>query len=91
MADKYGVEDFEVIVEVLWKKYQEISSYGEGEVYEDFDSPYYWGLPRRIANKIRGDAVDIIQGELEMLFSYPRSKAQFRKSLRESLFILASM
>lgn len=88
MADRYGVEDFEVIVEVLWNRLKEIRRYKNGEVYATFDYPDYWGLPRRIINSLPGEAVDRIQDELERPDDFS-TKVQFRNALKYSLFLLA--
>jgi hypothetical protein len=98
-ADKYGVNNFETMVNHLWEKRKEykegIKKNGCPECKNKdctherhFDYPDYYDLPKRILNKLRGDAVDNIQHFFDEI-DPNITKAEFKRKLRETLFLLA--
>lgn len=87
MKDKYGVKLFEEMVEILWKNR---NAELRDETYGyNFDYPDYGGLPKRISNRLSGEAVDRIQDELCFPDDLFKSKAVFKRKMRELLFLLA--
>lgn len=74
------------MVDFLWSNRKNLlNEYNEWE----FDYPNYGGLPKKISNKLSGEAVDRIQN----LFQFPdrlNTKAKFRSEMRDALFLLAS-
>ena len=88
MADKYGVQIFEDMIEFLWSNRENLKADKiDGHYY--FDYPNYGGLPKRISNKLSSEVVDRMQELLYDLDYLFQNKLRFRKLMRESLFLLA--
>lgn len=83
-GDQYGNLAFEEIVNCLWEN----KSQTEEEHYV-FDYSTYGGLPGRISRQLRSDAVDVIQEFYQKYNISGMNKRQFRKGLKEALFLLA--
>lgn len=85
MKDEFGIALFEQIIDALWEKRAQVK---EEDYY--FDYPEYGGLPKKVAHRLMSDVVDAIQEvyDEEGMRQF-RTKAQFRKFMKERFFPLA--
>jgi len=89
--DKYGVKLFEELVDSLWARRKLLLKEAKKDPDVDgwFGYPDYWGIPKRVKIQLGSEAVDRIQWITDMTFDCQITKAQFKKDLRHSLFLLA--
>lgn len=85
MTDTYGIKTFEEMIDILWKNRKQ--TFDKEYI---FDFPEYGGLPKKIANKLASDVVDIIQVfySADMIKDF-KTKTQFRNVLKEQLFLMS--